>query len=178
MSKLEKIINYKFSNIQLLKKALTHSSIDNINSYERLEFLGDTIFNNIISDYLFRKFPSDSESDLSKKRMQLVNKKYISKISKSLNLYKYLRIEKNNAISNRIHCDIYESIIGAIYSDSKNTQIIKKIVKKTLIDKFIKFEDIVDYKVPGGFLIHELFVRKDLINIFSFRFEKLKNLFS
>ena len=146
MSKLERVINYKFSNIHLLKKALTHSSIDNINSYERLEFLGDSIINNIISDYLFRKFPSDSESDLSKKRMQLVNKKYISKISKSLNLYKYLRIEKNIAISNRIHCDIYESIIGAIYSDSKNTQIIKKIVKKTLIDKFIKFEDIVDYK--------------------------------
>ena len=126
MSKLEKIINYKFSNIQLLKKALTHSSIDNINSYERLEFLGDSIINNIISDYLFRKFPSDSESDLSKKRMQLVNKKYISKISKSLNLYKYLRIEKNIAISNRILCDIYESIIGAIYSDSKNTQIRRK----------------------------------------------------
>ena len=45
-------------------------------------------------------------------------------------------------------------------------------------NEFTIIEDIVDYKVPGGFLIHELFVRKDLINIFSFRFEKLKNLFS
>jgi len=58
MTKLEKAINYQFSNIQLLKRALTHSSIDNINSYERLEFLGDSIINNIVSNYLFNKFPA------------------------------------------------------------------------------------------------------------------------
>ena len=146
MTKLEKAINYQFSNIQLLKRALTHSSIDNINSYERLEFLGDSIINNIVSNYLFNKFPSDSESDLSKKRVQLVNKKHISRISKSLNLYKHLSIEKNIIISNRIHCDIYESLIGAIYSDSQSTIIVKKIIKKTLINQIIKFEDIIDYK--------------------------------
>jgi len=146
MIELEKLINYKFSNIQLLKRALTHSSIDNINSYERLEFLGDSIINNIVSDYLFNKFSSDSESDLSKKRVQLVNKKHISRISKSLNLYKYLSIEKNITISNRIHCDIYESIIGAIYTDSQSTIKVKKIIRKTLIDPIVEFEDIIDYK--------------------------------
>ena len=45
-------------------------------------------------------------------------------------------------------------------------------------NEFTFIEDIVDYKVLGGFLIHELFVKKDLINIFSFRKEKLKKIFS
>ena len=170
MIELEKLINYKFSNIQLLKRALTHSSIDNINSYERLEFLGDSIINNIVSYYLFNKFPSDSESDLSKKRVQLVNKKHISRISKNLNLYKYLSIEKNITISNRIHCDIYESIIGAIYCDSNNTRIVKKIVKKTLIDQIIKFEDIIDYK---GEIIN--FYNKKIINDLNINTDNLLN---
>ena len=105
-----------------------------------------------------------------KKRVQLVNKKHISRISKSLNLYKYLSIEKNITISNRIHCDIYESIIGAIYSDSKNTRIVKKIVKQTLIDGIIKFEDIIDYK---GEIIN--FYNKKIINDLNINTDNLLN---
>ena len=91
-------------------------------------------------------------------------------ISKSLNLYKYLSIEKNITISDRIHCDIYESIIGAIYFDSNNTRIVKKIVKKTLIDQIIKFEDIIDYK---GEIIN--FYNKKIINDLNINTDNLLN---
>ena len=91
-------------------------------------------------------------------------------VSKSLNLYKYLSIERNITISNRIHCDIYESIIGAIYFDSNNTRIVKKIVKKTLIDQIIKFEDIIDYK---GEIIN--FYNKKIINDLNINTDNLLN---
>ena len=59
LEKLEKSINYKFKNINLLKQALTHSSYayeHGVESYEKLEFLGDSILEFISSDYLFKNY--------------------------------------------------------------------------------------------------------------------------
>ena len=54
---IEKKINYTFINKKLLGTALTHPSYDNNNNYQRLEFLGDAILDNVVSSYLFDKFP-------------------------------------------------------------------------------------------------------------------------
>ena len=53
---LEKNLNYKFKNIKHLELALTHKSFSNTNNNERLEFLGDSILNSIISQHLFQRF--------------------------------------------------------------------------------------------------------------------------
>jgi len=146
MNKIEEILNYSFQNKKILKEALTHSSINNKISYERLEFLGDSIISFFISEYLFTNYKSDNEELLSKKRAQLINKKYISKISKSLKFYKYISLNANIIISDRIHCDIYESLIGALYVDSKDINKIKDFIYNTLIDTGMEFQDIIDYK--------------------------------
>ena len=69
-SEIEKILNYKFKDIELLNEALTHSSIKKIIkkrifNYERLEFLGDRILGFIISDLIFKKFQNFQEGELS-----------------------------------------------------------------------------------------------------------------
>mgnify|MGYP003298299719 FL=1 len=54
---LEKKLQYEFNNKELLELALVHKSSNNFSNNERLEFLGDTILNSVISQYLFEKFP-------------------------------------------------------------------------------------------------------------------------
>ena len=82
-SEIEKILDYKFKNIELLNEALTHSSIKKNNkykrifNYERLEFLGDRILGFIISDMLFKKFPDFQEGDLSILFQKYTNTKFL-----------------------------------------------------------------------------------------------------
>ena len=70
-SEVEKILDYKFKDINLLDEALTHSSTRTNNkhkkvfNYERLEFLGDRILGFVISDLIFKKFPNFQEGDLN-----------------------------------------------------------------------------------------------------------------
>ena len=144
MIDLENKINYTFKNKLLLKQAFTHSSIDK-NNYERLEFLGDSIITFFTSEWLYKKFISNNEGQLTIKRSQLVNKNYISKISKSLELYNYLNIQKKTTISDRIHTDIYESLVGAIYIDS-GYKYASEFLNKTLIEGFTTFAPHIDYK--------------------------------
>ena len=114
MNPLDKNIGYSFNNKKIALQALTHSSISSNNNYEKLEFLGDSIIYYYTTIWLIRKFPNTIEAELSIKRSQIINKKKLSKISKSLNLYKHLNIDKNIKISDRINCDIFESIINLI----------------------------------------------------------------
>ena len=75
---------------------------------------------------VIQKFNNEKENNLSIRRSQLVSKRNLSQISKKLNLHKSIIIDKNINISDRIHCDIFESLIGAIYLDS-NFKEVKKI---------------------------------------------------
>ena len=170
MNKIEEILNHNFKNKNILKEALTHSSVNNSINYERLEFLGDSIIDFFISEYLYTNYKSDNEELLSKKRTQLINKKYISKISKSLNLYEYIFINKNINISDRIHCNIYESLIGALYIDSYNIKKIKSFIHNTLIDPDMKFQDIIDYK---GEIIN--YYNKSIIKSLNINTEEILN---
>ena len=133
MLEIESRIQYKFKNKQIIKEAITHRSILNQANYEKLEFLGDTIINFYVTNWLFKHYRDENESNLSTRKAQLTSQQNLAKISKSLKLYKYINIDKNISISDRIHCDILESIIGAIYLDS-NYQKVNTILDKIFID--------------------------------------------
>ena len=64
-------IDYRFTDLQLLEEALTHRSLG-ANNYERLEFLGDSVLNLVVSSRLFELKPGASEGDLSRMRARLV----------------------------------------------------------------------------------------------------------
>ena len=87
--KLEKKINIKFKNFELLIKSLTHKSYDSIDNNEKLEFLGDRVLGLVITKKLLEIYPEDKEGILDKKLASLVNKKKCFEIGKSLGLEKF-----------------------------------------------------------------------------------------
>ena len=85
--KIQAAIGYKFKNDDLLKRAFTHSSYANENceeDNERLEFLGDSILNFAVAEYLFGIGEGADEGRLTKQRSALVSEQPLSRIAKSL----------------------------------------------------------------------------------------------
>ena len=96
------------------------------NSYERLEFLGDAVIENIIVSYLYRRYPNQREGFLSSMKMNLVNRITLGHLSKVIGLHDYLVIGRtlddlqNARDEDKILCDIFEAFIAAIYLDFNN----------------------------------------------------------
>ena len=83
--KLEQSLGFKINKFDLYQKAITHKSSDNINNYEKLEFLGDRVLGLCISKKLLEIFPNEKEGILDKKLASLVNKNMCYKLVKNLN---------------------------------------------------------------------------------------------
>lgn len=138
ISVLEKRIGYKFKNKKLLLTAITHSSYANEHkgeSYERLEFLGDSILGYITAGYLYTNFPKLPEGQLTKNRASLVCEKSLFEFSKELGLGEFMLLSNGESRSGgrkraSILADMFESIIAAIYIDSKDIECCRKFVEK------------------------------------------------
>ena len=123
-TKIEKKIGYSFQNKQLLDQAFTHKSINTSPrfNYERLEFLGDSVLDIVISRELMREFPDGDEGLLTQRRASLVQKPFLANIGRLLDLMDHLKIEQNidltiNKIADKQLANIFEALIGAIYLD-------------------------------------------------------------
>lgn len=125
---MEDKIGYRFRDWALLNRALTHKSYDNEvhknigNHYERLEYLGDSVLDLVISLLLMEKFPGANEGDLSKRRSFLVNTRKLAHVSRQFGLGKYLLLGKGEESSHgrskhSILACVYESVVGAIFLD-------------------------------------------------------------
>ena len=124
---LEKILNYRFKDISHLDTAFRHKSYANEArlgepSYERYEFLGDAILQFVTSKHLFLKYPEKTEGELTKLRASLVCEYTLSQITRELNFGDYLYLSHGEELTggkNRpsILCDLFESVLGAIYLD-------------------------------------------------------------
>jgi ribonuclease-3 len=123
LRQIEQIIDYKFSDKNLLIKAFTHSSaVDNrLLSNERLEFLGDSVLAVVICQALFENFKNYLEGDLTKIKSKLVSRETCAQISGQLGLQKYLKVGKgmvsNRALSGSLAAGVLETVIAAIYID-------------------------------------------------------------
>ena len=118
---LEKKINFKFKNINLLTQSLTHKSFDSNINNEKIEFLGDRVLGLVIAKKLLEIYPNEKEGILDKKFASLVNKRTCLEIAKNINLEKYiLTFNPNNKkikIEDKIISDCCEALIGALYLD-------------------------------------------------------------
>ena len=133
MEKLQKNIDYYFSDAALLKQALTHRSV-NKNNNERLEFLGDSILGCVISDELYHRFPLVDEGQLSRLRSSLVRGQTLAKLAKTLNLSETLLLGQGELKSGglrreSIQADAFEAILGAIFLDSDYVTVSAVILK-------------------------------------------------
>ena len=134
----EKKIGYKFKDRSLLVTALTHSSFANeshgrAQSYERLEFLGDSILGFVTAEYLYGAFPELPEGKLTKKRASLVCEKSLCGFTRSFGAGELLRLshgEQHSGGKDRpsILADVFESITAAIYLDSGSLEEAKRFV--------------------------------------------------
>ena len=128
---LQKKINFKFKDLDLLIQSLTHKSFDTKNNNEKVEFLGDRVLGLVIAKKLLEIYPDEKEGILDKKFASLVNKKTCLQIAKKINLEKYiLTFNPNNKkikIEDKIISDSCEELIGAIYLD-KNLAVAEKVI--------------------------------------------------
>lgn len=133
----EEKIGYTYKDKFLLRRAFTHTSYANEQnevSYENLEFLGDSILNFVVGDYLFKKINGD-EGDLTVKRASLVSAKPIANVIISLGLHEYILLgvgEQNKAVNVNICSDVFEAVVASIYLDGGIEP-----AKKFIYDKLI-----------------------------------------
>ena len=152
LHEIEQIVGYKFSNRELLYKALTHSSASNnrLLSNERLEFFGDAILDVVICQTLFERFPDYLEGDLTKIKSMLVSRRTCALVARRLGLEKFLEVGKGVADSRAVHhsgtgrglpgslaAGLLEALVAAIYIDG-GFEAARSFILKTfasLIDK-------------------------------------------
>ena len=167
MEKLEEKIGYRFHKRELLVTALTHSSYANerhgeAQSYERQEFLGDSILGLVTAEFLFTHEPPLPEGRMTRMRAELVCEASLHKTALELGLGSYMRLgrgEEHTGGRERpsILADMVEAIIAAIYLDSGMEEARRFILARVLRDA--AFDDShrsADYKTR----LQELVQRK------------------
>jgi len=144
---LQNLIGYNFKNSKHLEVALTHQSYANemnVDSYERLEFLGDAVIELVVSKYLYENF-SMTSGKLTKLRSALVSTENLSKISNELNLNKLVKKAKSlQTLSKKNLADLVESVIGAVYLDGGIDECVG-VINKVII----KSEDNIKYMLEN-----------------------------
>jgi ribonuclease-3 len=154
---LEKKLDVCFKDKELLRVALTHSSYangkKNIKFNERLEFLGDSVLQLCISEYLFLNYAKKSEGELTKRRALIVCENSLYEIAKLWNIGRYIKMSKGEELTGgrervSILADCVEAIIAAIYIDGGFEKAKKFIIDnfKETIEMAIKNKIILDYK--------------------------------
>lgn len=119
----EKILGYQFKDTKLLKVALTHTSgaSHRLESNERLEFLGDAILGQVISEWLFCEYPRYLEGELTRIKSVIVSRKVCATVAERLNLQEVVIVGKgigaHESIPRSILSNAFESIVAALYLD-------------------------------------------------------------
>ena len=121
IKELQLTISYNFQNFDLLNRSLIHTSFDNQNNNEKLEFLGDRVLGLVISKKLLEIYPEEKEGIIDKKYANLVNKKTCLNIAKKINIKKFMILGGSHQFLERsedkIISDCLEALIGAIFLD-------------------------------------------------------------
>jgi ribonuclease-3 len=124
---LEDRIGYKFADKALLERAVTHISAlaggaTRVNSYQRLEFLGDRVLGLVVSDMLYRAFPKANEGELSRRLADLVRKETCAEVARAMDLGPALKLGNSEShaggrLRATILADACEALIGAAFID-------------------------------------------------------------
>lgn len=132
MEELQSRIGYRFHNLQLLERAVTHSSYafetgeknHHLHCNERLEFLGDAVLSLLSSEYLCRRYPALSEGELSRMRSAIVCEGALASYATQIGLGEFLRFGKGETAGGgakkpAILADAFEAVLAAVYLDAE-----------------------------------------------------------
>ncbi len=121
LDRLQEVIGYRFANLDLLREALTHRSFGQSHN-ERLEFLGDSVLNCVVSGELFSRYGNLKEGELSRLRAHHVRQESLYRVAQKLELGGFLRLGEGELKSGgftrpSMLADAFEALIGAVYLD-------------------------------------------------------------
>lgn len=134
-------IDYGFTNLGILHRALTHSSLGNEGApdYERLEFLGDAVLGFLVAEELYRRTPEIPEGELTSRRSLMVSRKPLATVAEELGLGSYLLVGRglteDNLRSPRILADLVEAVLAAIYLDG-GIKAARRFVHRFIVERF------------------------------------------
>jgi ribonuclease-3 len=139
IDELQAVLDISFKNRAYLEHAMTHSSFVKYKgvtvspeSYnERLEFFGDSVLKFMVSEYLFNKYPSYTEGDLSKLRSKIISDSFLAQMAKEIKLGDYLRLSPGEEKSRgnekaSILANTFEALLGACYLD-QGLEVVKRL---------------------------------------------------
>ena len=163
---LENALGYRFQNITLLQKALTHSSYanerwhDGLLSNERLEFLGDSILGMVVAEHLYRTYPNRPEGELTRIRADMVCETSLARIAHRLELGQHLMLghgeeQSGGRSRDSILADAVESVIAASFLDG-GMEAARGIIERFLLtDVPAKKPNNADYKTALQELVQQ-----------------------
>ena len=153
LNEFQEKYNLKFKNINLLNQAFVHTSytsennLDVLLSYEKLEFMGDAVLKLAVSEFLYDKFDSFKEGELTKFRAEIVSDKNIYKYAKQLGFEDLIILGKNEkkqggAKKESILACAFEALLGAILLDNRQTgyKKAKKFLEDNFLDEILNIE--------------------------------------
>ena len=145
LATLEVKLGHRFTQTELLRRALTHSSLASetrggdspLCDNEQLEFLGDAVLGMVVSDVLFHRFPHFKEGELSTVKARLVSAAHLHGVARRLDLGEYLELGRGEEMSGgrakkTLLVDALEAIIAAIYLDSGLDTVCKFITEHVM----------------------------------------------
>lgn len=144
IDRLEIKLNYKFQDKLLITQALKHRSFLSISnetrlaSNERLELLGDAVLGMVVTEFLFKKFPTKEEGDLTAIKSLMVSRKILTRAANHIGIGQFILLNEaeekaGGRMRSSILADTFEAIIGAIYLDGGLNTAIEFIHKKLLV---------------------------------------------
>ena len=165
-------IGYQFQQPELLQLALTHRSVSHKYNYERLEFLGDALLGMIVANYLYHAYPTENEGRLTRMRATLVRQEALGKIANDLKLSQHLILSTGELKSGGHHresilADTVEAIIGAIYIDCNDLNVLRPIVLKWYEPYLDHIEPTDQLKDPKSRLQEYLQARKKPLPVYE-----------
>ena len=142
-SEIERIIGFKPKQIRNFEKAFTHRSTNkvdekgNVISYERLEFLGDSMLSSVIAAHLFKEVPTGDEGYLTKMRSKIVSRDHLNELGKDLHLIQYIESKVSpKHFGENIHGNLFEALVGAIYLD-QGYLVCEKFIHKRVVEPYV-----------------------------------------
>jgi ribonuclease-3 len=140
---------YRPNDLCIFKKALRHKSLSSgdLNSNERLEFLGDAILDAVVAEYLYNKFPGDDEGYLTKLKSKIVNRKTLSEIGEKMGLREVIKYSQSRTINlSAIEGNAFEALIGAIYLDGGFNKA-KVSLQNFIFRKFVDINKLLEVEI-------------------------------
>ncbi|MCK5425082.1 MAG: ribonuclease III [Emcibacter sp.] len=133
-SDLYKVLGYVFTDVALLREALTHPSLEGGKQYQRLEFVGDRVLGLVIAEWLYEEYPGADEGGMASRHTNMVRKETLAEVAVVMKLSGFIHMAKSTEDNGgrskpTILADACEAVIGAVNQDG-GYEIARKLVRK------------------------------------------------